>query len=40
MAGYSELATFGDNKAGGWRPISPVSYETIMRPANETKAEF
>jgi PAS domain S-box-containing protein len=36
MAGYTELATFGDNKAGGWRLISPVSYETIMRPANES----
>jgi PAS domain S-box-containing protein len=36
MAGYSELATYGDNKAGGWRLISPVSYETIMRPANES----
>jgi two-component system sensor histidine kinase/response regulator len=36
MAGYSALATFGDNKAGGWRLISPVSYETIMRPANES----
>jgi PAS domain S-box-containing protein len=36
MAGYTELATYGDNKAGGWRLISPVSYETIMRPANES----
>jgi hypothetical protein len=31
MAGYTELATFGDNKAGGWRLISLVSYETIMK---------
>jgi PAS domain S-box-containing protein len=36
MAGYSALATYGDNKAGGWRLVSPVSYETIMRPANES----
>jgi PAS domain S-box-containing protein len=36
MAGYSQLATYGDNKAGGWRLISPVSYETIMRPANDS----
>jgi PAS domain S-box-containing protein len=36
MAGYSELATYGDNKAGGWRLISPVSYGTIMRPANDS----
>jgi PAS domain S-box-containing protein len=36
MAGYTELATFGDNKAGGWRLISLVSYATIMKPADET----
>ncbi|HSZ76324.1 MAG TPA: response regulator [Chthoniobacterales bacterium] len=36
MAGYTELATYGDNKTGGWRLISLVPYETIMRPANES----
>ena len=36
MAGYTALATYGDNKAGGWRLISPVSYETIMSSANES----
>ncbi len=36
MAGYTGLATYGDNKAGGWRLISLVSYETIMKPANES----
>jgi PAS domain S-box-containing protein len=36
MAGYTESATYGDNKTGGWRLISLVPYETIMRPANES----
>ena len=36
MAGYTELATYGDNKTGGWRLISLVPYETIMRPADES----
>jgi hypothetical protein len=36
MAGYAGLATYGDNKAAGWRLISPVSYKTIMRPADES----
>jgi signal transduction histidine kinase/DNA-binding response OmpR family regulator/HAMP domain-containing protein len=36
MAGYTGLATYGDNKAGGWRLISLVSYETIMKPADES----
>jgi len=36
MAGYAGLANYGDNKAGGWRLISLVSYETIMRPANDS----
>jgi methyl-accepting chemotaxis protein len=36
MAGYTGLATYGDNKAGGWRLISLASYETIMKPANES----
>jgi PAS domain S-box-containing protein len=35
MAGYAGLATYGDNEAGGWRLISLVSYETIMKPPNE-----
>jgi nitrogen fixation/metabolism regulation signal transduction histidine kinase len=30
------FATYGDNEAGGWRLISPVSYETIMKPADES----
>jgi PAS domain S-box-containing protein len=34
MAGFSGLATYGDNEAGGWRLISLVSYETIMKPAD------
>ena len=36
MAGYTGLATYGDNEAGGWRLISLVSYQTIMKPANES----
>jgi two-component system sensor histidine kinase/response regulator len=36
MAGYTRLATYGDNEAGGWRLISLVSYETIMKPADES----
>jgi two-component system sensor histidine kinase/response regulator len=36
MAGYTGLATYGDNNAGGWRLISPASYGTIMKPANES----
>jgi hypothetical protein len=36
MAGYTGLATYGDNEAAGWRLISLVSYETIMRPADES----
>ena len=36
MAGYTGLATYGDNQAGGWRLVSLVSYETIMKPANES----
>ena len=36
MAGYAGLATYGDNNAGGWRLISPVSYQTIMKPADES----
>jgi PAS domain S-box-containing protein len=34
MAGYTGLANYGDNHAGGWRLISPVSYQTIMKPAD------
>jgi PAS domain S-box-containing protein len=36
MAGYTSLATYGDNEAGGWRLISLVSYQTIMKPADES----
>ncbi len=36
MAGYTGLATYGDNNAGGWRLISPASYQTIMKPADES----
>ncbi len=36
MAGYSGLATYGDNNAGGWRLISLASYQTIMKPADES----
>jgi PAS domain S-box-containing protein len=36
MAGYSGLATYGDNEAGGWRLISLASYQTIMKPADES----
>ncbi len=35
MAGYTSLATYGDNEAGGWRLISLASYRTIMKPADE-----
>jgi PAS domain S-box-containing protein len=35
MAGYTGLGTYGDNRTGGWRVISLVSYETIMKPADE-----
>ena len=36
MAGYTGLATYGDNNAGGWRLISLASYQTIMQPADES----
>ena len=36
MVGYSSLATYGDNKALGWRLISQASYQTIMKPADES----
>jgi signal transduction histidine kinase/DNA-binding response OmpR family regulator/HAMP domain-containing protein len=36
MAGYTGLATYGDNEAGGWRLISLASYEVIMKPADES----
>ena len=36
MAGYTGLATYGDNNAGGWRLISLASYQTIMKPADES----
>jgi len=36
MAGYTGLAVYGDNKAGSWRLISPASYGTIMKPADES----
>jgi hypothetical protein len=36
MAGYADLATYGDNNAGGWRLVSPVSYQAIMKPADES----
>src|ERR1700722_19371429 len=36
MAGYAGLATYGDNEAGGWRLVSQVSYETIMKPADDS----
>jgi PAS domain S-box-containing protein len=36
MAGYTGLSTYGDNEAGGWRLVSLASYETIMKPADES----
>ena len=36
MAGYSGLAVYGDNNSGGWRLISPASYRTIMKPADDS----
>jgi PAS domain S-box-containing protein len=36
MAGYTVLATYGDNEAGGWRLLSLASYQTIMKPADES----
>ena len=36
MAGYTGLATYGDNEAGGWRLVSLASYQTIMKPADES----
>jgi HAMP domain-containing protein len=36
MAGDTGLATYGDNNSGGWRLISPASYRTIMKPADES----
>jgi PAS domain S-box-containing protein len=36
MAGYTGLATYGDNEAGGWRLVSLASYQTIMKPANQS----
>jgi PAS domain S-box-containing protein len=36
MVGYTGLATYGDNAAGGWRLISVASYQTIMKPADES----
>ncbi len=36
MAGFSGLAVYGDNNSGGWRLISPASYGTIMKPADES----
>ena len=36
MAGFTVLATYGDNNVGGWRLISLASYETIMKPADES----
>jgi PAS domain S-box-containing protein len=36
MAGYTGLATYGDNQAGGWRLISLASYQTIMKPADQS----
>jgi PAS domain S-box-containing protein len=36
MAGYTRLATYGDNSAGDWRLISVASYQTIMKPADES----
>ena len=36
MAGYTGLATYGDNNVGGWRLISLASYETIMKSADES----
>ena len=35
MAGYASLQTYGVNKAGDWRLITPASYDAIMRPATE-----
>ncbi len=35
MAGYTGLATYGDNEAGGWRLISLASYRTVMKPADQ-----
>jgi PAS domain S-box-containing protein len=36
MAGFTGLTTYGDNNVGGWRLISLASYETIMKPADES----
>ncbi len=36
MAGYTALWTYGANKAGDWRLITPASYDSIMKPATET----
>ena len=36
MAGFTGLTTYGDNNVSGWRLISLASYETIMKPADES----
>src|ERR1700719_1543186 len=36
MAGFTGLATYGDNNVGGWRLISLASYATIMKSADES----
>ena len=36
MAGYTNLAPYGDNIAGRWRLISLASYRTIMQPEDES----
>jgi two-component system sensor histidine kinase/response regulator len=36
MAGYTVLANYGDNNSGGWRLVSQASYQTIMKPADES----
>ena len=36
MAGFTGLATYGDNNIGGWRLISLASYATIMKSADES----
>jgi PAS domain S-box-containing protein len=36
MAGYSQLRPYGANNAGDWRLISVASYQTIMKPADES----
>ncbi len=36
MAGYTGLATYGDNNAGGWQLISLASYRTIMKSTEES----